>query len=211
MYSRTHCLRIVGSTSRRRRRSRMNPQARFVRTSSVSMPIRCRRALGTVAVHFCRVCPETETRRGATGSRNLFRRDGRVLAFGTANAQCGNREVPSACSETTDRPTDNRRIANLDPVAKVVRVRAVVDAVTNWTVQRRAIYVGSRRGPGQPGASRRRRLRRSSTSAARSNSHERRKEHPSRYGKKRHGRHQAGCTHSVHLHKRRQRSTDYIQ
>jgi len=43
-YSRTHSLRIAGSMSRRRLQSRISPQAKFARTSS--MPPR--RALGTV-------------------------------------------------------------------------------------------------------------------------------------------------------------------
>ena len=46
---------------RRRRQSRIARQAKRVRMSSASMPPRCRRALGTVAVHLWRVCTETET------------------------------------------------------------------------------------------------------------------------------------------------------
>jgi len=58
-HSLIHSLRVAGSTSRRRRQSRINPQASFARGSSVYIPPRCRRALGTVAGHFCRVHPET--------------------------------------------------------------------------------------------------------------------------------------------------------
>ena len=68
-YSRTHARRIAGSMSRLLRQSRINLLARLARMSlRLSMPPRCRRALGTVAVHFCRVNPERETRRGAGAS-----------------------------------------------------------------------------------------------------------------------------------------------
>jgi hypothetical protein len=57
-YSRTHSRLVLGSTSRSLRQSRISLQARPASWSSVSMPPRCRRNLGIVAVHFCRVRPD---------------------------------------------------------------------------------------------------------------------------------------------------------